>query len=73
MDIKNKIIDEIRVTLDPEVRKKLNFKIQEIIYEEQPCVFLFVPSELIAIHNRFEGTETSPMRPGYRDATFKVR
>ncbi|MCH2022996.1 MAG: ABC transporter substrate-binding protein [Saprospiraceae bacterium] len=69
----DQIIDEIRVTLDPEVRKKLYFKIQEIIYEEQPCVFLFVPSELIAIHNRFEGTETSPMRPGYRDATFKVR
>ncbi|CAA6817530.1 MAG: Oligopeptide ABC transporter, periplasmic oligopeptide-binding protein OppA (TC 3.A.1.5.1) [uncultured Aureispira sp.] len=69
----DKIIDQIRVTLDPEVRKKLYLRIQEIIYEEQPCIFLFVPSELIAIHNRFDGAETSPMRPGYRDASFKLR
>ena len=69
----DKLIDEIRVTLDPEVRKELYLKVQDIIYEEQPYVFLFVPSELIAIHNRFDGTETSPMRPGYREASFKLR
>lgn len=69
----DKLIDEIRVTLDPEVRKKLYYQIQEIIYDEQPYVFLFVPSELIAIHNRFDGTETSPMRPGYREASFQLR
>ena len=67
------IIDEIRTTLDPEVRKDLYFKIQKMIYDEQPCVFLFVPRELIAIHNRFEGTETSSMRPGYRESSFKLR
>ncbi len=67
------IIDEIRTTLDPEVRKKLYYEIQQIIYDEQPCVFLFVPRELIAIHNRFGGTETSPMRPGYREASFELR
>lgn len=69
----DKLIDQIRVTLDPEVRKELYFKIQEIIYDEQPYIFLFVPSELIVIHNRFDGTGTSPMRPGYRDASFKLR
>lgn len=67
------LIDQIRVTLDPEERKKLYMRIQEIIYEEQPYIFLFVPSELIAIHNRFDGAETSPVRPGYRDAAFKLR
>jgi peptide/nickel transport system substrate-binding protein len=69
----DRLIDQIRVTLDPEVRKELYFRIQEIIYDEQPYIFLFVPSELIVIHNRFDGTETSPMRPGYRDASFKLR
>lgn len=69
----DKLIDQIRVTLDPEARKELYLKVQEIIYEEQPYIFLFVPSELIAIHNRFDGTETSPMRPGYREASFKLR
>ncbi len=69
----DRLIDQIRVTLDPEERKELYLKVQEIIYEEQPYIFLFVPSELIAIHNRFGGTETSPMRPGYREASFKLR
>lgn len=69
----DKLIDQIRVTLDPDERNKLYLRVQEIIYEEQPYVFLFVPSELIAIHNRFDGTETSPMRPGYREASFRLR
>ena len=69
----DKLIDEIRITLDEEKRNEMYKKIQQIIYEEQPYVFLFVPSECIAIHNRFEGTETSPMRPGYLEGMFKLR
>jgi peptide/nickel transport system substrate-binding protein len=69
----DRIIDEIRVTLDHEKQKELYYRIQEIIYEEQPYVFLFVASERIAINNRFDGTEVSVQRPGYRDASFKLR
>jgi peptide/nickel transport system substrate-binding protein len=69
----DKLIDEIRVTLDKEKQRELYLKVQEIIYEEQPYVFLFVPAERIAINNRFDGTEVSPQRPGYRDASFKLR
>lgn len=69
----DKIIDEIRVTLDQDRRMELYKRVQEIIHDEQPYVFLFVPSELIATHNRFDGTETSPMRPGYREASFQLR
>ena len=69
----DKLIDEIRITLDKEKQKELYLKVQEIIYEEQPYVFLFVPAERIAINNRFDGTEVSPQRPGYRDASFKLR
>ncbi len=56
-----------------EKQKELYYRIQEIIYEEQPYVFLFVASERIAINNRFDGTEVSVQRPGYRDASFKLR
>ena len=69
----DKIIDEIRETLDTEKRNTLYERLQEIIYEEQPYIFLFATSERIAIHNRFEGTETSPARPGYIEARFKLR
>jgi peptide/nickel transport system substrate-binding protein len=69
----DKLIDEVRVTLDEAKRSEMYKRIQQIIYDEQPYIFLFVPNESIAIHNRFEGTETSPMRPGYTDGTFKLR
>lgn len=69
----DQLIDQIRVTLDKEKQKELYLKVQEIIYEEQPYVFLFVPAERIAINNRFDGTEVSPQRPGYREASFKLR
>ena len=67
------LIDEIRVTLDAEKRKALYLKVQQIIYDEQPYVFLFVPAERIAINNRFDGTDVSSLRPGYREASFKLR
>lgn len=69
----DQIIDQIRVTLNPEKRNKLYQQVQQIIYDEQPYIFLFVPSERIAISNRFDGTEVSPMRPGYREASFRLR
>ncbi len=69
----DQLIDKIRVTLDKDKRAVMYKRIQEIIYEEQPCVFLFVPTECIAIHNRFEGIGTSPMRPGYTESWFKLR
>ena len=69
----DKIIDKIRVTLDPEKRKELYLKIQEIIYEEQPYIFLFIPKGRIAISKRFEHAGTSALRPGYNVRSFKLR
>ncbi len=59
------IIDKIRITLDQTERDSLYKRIQQIIFEEQPYVFLCVPSERISIHKRFEGRSTSAARPGY--------
>lgn len=69
----DKIIDQIRVTLDEAEREKLYHEIQQMVYDEQPYVFLFVPSERISIHNRFDNAETSALRPGYKSAFFKLR
>ncbi|MCH2043090.1 MAG: ABC transporter substrate-binding protein [Saprospiraceae bacterium] len=69
----DQIIDQIRVTLDPAKRKELYMEIQQIIHDEQPYVFLFVPKERIAIHRRFGDVKTNSLRPGYAAKTFKLR
>lgn len=68
----DKIIDDIRVTLDDAKRTQLYKDIQKIIYEEQPYVFLYAPKERIAIHGRFAKAEGSVMRPGYNEKAFEL-
>ena len=65
------LIEEIRATLDEEKRNKLYLKFQELVYEEQPCVFLFAAQERIAIHKRFQA-DPSMIRPGYFPKYFKT-
>lgn len=73
-EVSDKIIDEIRITLDEAKRDSLYKEIQKIIYEEQPYVFLCVPSERVSIHRRFdaESRKTSSLRPGYMANWLKV-
>ena len=59
------IIDEIRRTLDEEKRKELFLRLQEIIYEEQPAIFMYATKDRVAIHNRFKGVKTSLVSPRY--------
>ena len=65
------LIEEIRTTLDEEKRNELYKKLQEIIYEEQPYIFLFFNRNLIAISKRFKA-EASGVRPGYFPNTFAL-
>lgn len=68
----DKLIDEIRVTLDEAKRKELYMKLQKMIYDEQPYVFIFAPTERISIHGRFGDVKTSKLRPGYKSYYFKL-
>jgi peptide/nickel transport system substrate-binding protein len=69
----DKIIDSIRITLDPAKRQELYNRMQEIIYNEQPYVFLAVPKERIAIHKRFDNVVTTSVRPGFKESQFKLK
>jgi peptide/nickel transport system substrate-binding protein len=64
MSFENKEVDELLVkarhTLNKEERKKYYFRIQEILAEEQPYTFLFIPYANVAIHRRFKGIEPAP-------------
>ena len=60
----DELIERIRTTLDEQERNKLYRRFQEIIYEEQPYIFLMAPLERIAISKRFKA-EPSARRPGF--------
>lgn len=64
------LIDQIRITMDEEERNKMYLRFQEIVYEEQPCIFLIAPQERLAIHKRFEARPTL-VRPGFVANEFR--
>jgi peptide/nickel transport system substrate-binding protein len=49
-----------RHTFDREKRRQAYFKFQEILAEDQPYTFLFVPDSLPAISRRFRGIKPAP-------------
>ncbi len=64
------LMDEIRVTLDPNERKTAYMELQEIMYEDQPVIFLYSPLQKIVMSNKFTGSSTAK-RPGYLANTFQ--
>ena len=58
------LIVKARETFDQPVRKRCYDRIQEILAEEQPYLFLYVPDALPIIHARFRGVEIAPLGIG---------
>lgn len=62
---KNEEVDRLllegRRTFDIEKRKRIYHRIHEILAEEQPCTFLYVPDALPILHKRFKGVERAPI------------
>ena len=61
----DRLLEEGRRTFDVEKRKKAYFRIQEILAEEQPYVFLYYPDALPVVHNRIHGIEPAPAGISY--------
>lgn len=66
------LIDSIRVELDENKRAAMNKRFQVMLHEESPYIFMYAPTERIAIHKRFTNAEPSMMRPGYWEAGFAL-
>lgn len=66
------LISLIRNEKDSENRVKLFEEFHSVIYDEQPVIFLFSPTQKIVVGPNFEGTVTAK-RPGYLANTFKVK
>jgi len=58
------IIQLIRSAENPDERKEHYLELQEVIYEEQPVIFLYIPVERIIADKRLQLTPSS-RRPGY--------
>ena len=56
----DQLMEEGTATFDLAKRKANYDRFQEILAEEQPYTFLFVPESLSAVSNRFKGVEPAP-------------
>lgn len=57
----DRLLIEGRQTFDIEKRKRIYHRIHEILAEEQPYTFLYVPDALPVLHKRFKGVEKAPI------------
>jgi peptide/nickel transport system substrate-binding protein len=62
---KNAEVDRLLVagrrTFNVEKRKKVYYRIHEILADEQPYAFLYVPDATPIVHKRFKGIEVAPL------------
>lgn len=56
----DRLIERARRTFDIKERARLYHKIHQVLYEEQPYLFLYVPDALPIIHSRFKGIQPAP-------------
>ncbi len=56
----DRLIEKGRRTFDEEERKKCYYRIQDILAEEQPTTFLYVPESLPVVSARFHGIKPAP-------------
>ncbi|MCH5277721.1 MAG: peptide-binding protein [Desulfovibrionaceae bacterium] len=54
------LLEKARVTVDRAERKAMYDRFQEILHEEQPYLFLYVPYSLPMVQARFRGIEPAP-------------
>lgn len=68
----DRLIETLRGEADEKKRNDLYLRIQQLLYEELPEIFLFAPKQRFAVSQRFEYV-LSANRPGYYEAYFKLK
>lgn len=61
----DRLLLEGRRDFDQRQRQKIYRRVQEILYDEQPYMFLFYSESLSILHKRFRGVEPAPAGIGY--------
>ena len=68
----DRLLIEGRNTFDIEKRKKAYFRIQDILADEQPYTFLYVPDALPVVSSRIRGVEPAPAGIGHNQNRWFV-
>jgi peptide/nickel transport system substrate-binding protein len=68
----DRLLIEGRSTFDIEKRKKAYFRIQDVLADEQPYTFLYVPDALPVVSSRIRGVEPAPAGIGYNQIRWFV-
>jgi peptide/nickel transport system substrate-binding protein len=58
------LIDSIRVTIDPSKRIPMEKRLQKLVYDDQPYVFLFSSVRKVVIHKRLDNGDIYYEKPG---------
>lgn len=69
----DRLIDQLRVTLDEKQQIELYHRIHRVIYEDQPCTFLFADQETAAYDARLENLKFYKIRPCYDSSEWYSR
>lgn len=76
VSFRNAEVDELivraRESFDQALRKRCYDRIQEILAEEQPYLFLYVPDALPIVNARFRGVEVAPLGIGWNHIHWHV-
>ncbi len=67
----DEVITDIRTSKSTADRDSSYYKLQELIYEEQPAIYLYVPMDRIIISKKFK-TITTSRKPGYFENLFEL-
>ncbi len=59
----DKLLEDIRKELDAEKRKQMQIRFQQIIYDDQPYIFLTMPADLRAYSKKWRGVRFWVPRP----------
>jgi len=68
----DRLLVEGRRVFDPEKRKKIYYRIHEILAQEQPYAFLYAPDATPIVHKRFKGIEPAPLGITYNFIKWTV-
>ena len=67
----DKMINDLRAEMNEDKRIKMYKELQQVIHDEVPCVFMFVPVNRQAISKRFDVKETL-ITPGVMYNEFRA-
>jgi len=66
------LLDEGRRVFDKGKRQEIYHEIHEMIYDDQPYLFLYIADALIAVHRRFQGIKPTQIGIGYNFIDWHV-